>query len=327
MAKIYSHSQGKAKGSVGLTTYRSVRGRVIESQKVTPFEPGQESRGGTTRFNLRTTLLGMISVFASAHAQSIRNSFEKTKFGSERNMYYKLNFKAMRDAFMQLLPTYVQQKQCPDLPIIEAALAAYAQENPDKIVRTAKRGMPRTFLDGAWNDADDPVIIKVSEVVAAIDEDTAALSLSISGSNLMSGVQLYDGNEPVNGSFVGSDTHADFVIEGTPKFYGAHTFRLMHGSDLLKEFSAVGPEQPQMIRVSLSVPTAMQSYGSVQIDSDAAAKTVTKQVEPGTQVTLKAIPASNDYQFISWSDGISQATRTMAANEDINLTASFSPVE
>lgn len=327
MAKIYSHSQGKAKGSVGLTTYRTVRGRVIESQKVTPFEPGQESRGGTTRFNLRTALLGMISVFATAHAQSIRNSFDKTKYGSERNMFYKLNFSEMRKAFLLLLPTYVQNKQCPSLELIEAALTAYATANPDKIVRVSKRGLPKTYLDGAWDDSEDPVIIKVSEVIASIDADTAALSLSVSGSNLMAGLVLYDGNEPVNGSFVGSDTQAEFIPEGTPKFYGPHTFRLMHGSDILKEFSAVGPDEPEMVSVSLSIPTAMQSFGNVQIDSETPAKNVTKQVEPGTEVTIKAIPASGDYQFTSWSDGNNQATRTMTANENISLTASFSPVE
>lgn len=327
MAKIYSHSQGKAKGSVGLTTYRTVRGRVIESQKVTPFEPGQESRGGTTRFNLRTALLGMISVFASAHAQSIKNSFDKTKYGSERNMFYKLNFAELRKAFSVLLPVYIGEKQCPSIEVIEAALAAYAYANPGKIVRISKRGVPKTYLDGAWDDSKDPVIIKVSEVVASIDEDTAALSLSISGSNLMAGVALYDGNVAVAGSFVGSDTHADFVADGTPKFYGAHNFRLMHGSDILKEFSAVGPELPQMVSVAISIPTAMQSMGNVQIDSDPAGKSVSKQVEPGTQVTLKATPVSNDYQFNGWSDGNNDPTRVMTANENISLTAAFAPNE
>lgn len=327
MAKIYSHSQGKAKGSVGLTTYRTVRGRVIESQKVTPFEPGQESRGGTTRFNPRTGVLAMTSAFVAAHAQSVRNSFDKTKFGSERNMFYKLNYVEMAKAFAGLQAFYITNKQVPPVATLNGAVAAYAAANPESIVRIAKRGIPRVYLDGAWNDADDPVIIKVSSVAASIDEDTAELSLSVSGSNLLAGLQLYDGNETVNGSFVGSDTQADFVPEGSPKFYGAHTFRLMHGSDILKEFSAVGPEEPVMVSVSLSIPTAMQSFGNVQLDDEPAAKAVTKQVEPGTEVTLKAIPASGDYQFISWSDGNTQATRTMTANEDISLTASFSPVE
>lgn len=327
MAKIYSHSQGKAKGSVGLTTYRTVRGRVIESQKVTPFEPGQESRGGTTRFNARTGVLAMISAFAGAHAQSVRNSFDKTKYGSERNLFYKLNYGELAKAFAGLQAFFIVNKQVPPVATLNAAVAAYAAANPESILRIAKRGIPKVYLDGAWNDADDPIIIKVNNVVADIDADTAALSLSVSGSNLLAGISLYDGNEPVNGSFVGSDTQAEFVPEGSPVFYGSHTFRLMHGSDILKEFSAVGPDEPEMVAVSLSIPAAMQSMGNVQINSETPAKNVTKQVEPGTEVTLKAIPVSGDYQFISWSDGNTQATRAITANEDISLTASFSPVE
>ena len=89
-----------------------------------------------------------------------------------------------------------------------------------------------------------------------------------------------------------------------------------------------GPVPPTDLKtVSLSVPSAMQSMGDVQINDRTKAKSDTLQVAAGTSVTIKAIPVSGDYQFNAWSDGNTSATRSLTVSEDISLTASFSPVE
>ena len=85
MAKVYSHSESRAKGSVGMTTYRTIRGKVVQSQKIAPWDPAVEQVGLATRWNERTALLGLISLWCSNHAQSIINSFNRTKNGSQRN--------------------------------------------------------------------------------------------------------------------------------------------------------------------------------------------------------------------------------------------------
>mgnify|MGYP003303043166 CR=1 FL=1 len=79
--------------------------------------------------------------------------------------------------------------------------------------------------------------------------------------------------------------------------------------------------------LKLSVPTAMQSMGKVQIGSDTPGVDVQKNIASGQEVTIKAIPTNGDYQFISWSDGNTSSTRTLTMTEAKTLTASFSPVE
>lgn len=156
MARIYSHSESRAKGSVGMTTYRTIRGRVIQSQKVAPWDPSIDHVGNATRWNERTALLGIISLWCSFHAQSLKNSFNKTRFGSPRNYFFKKNFAALKEAFAILAAQYAASKQAPEMAQIEQALGDYALAHPSTIYRVKKSGYDVVFLAGAWDDADDP---------------------------------------------------------------------------------------------------------------------------------------------------------------------------
>ena len=66
---------------------------------------------------------------------------------------------------------------------------------------------------------------------------------------------------------------------------------------------------------TLSVSTANPAMGTVDTS-------VNKSYAPGTQVTVKATPASG-YAFDQWSDGNTSATRTLTMNGNLNLVASF----
>ena len=66
---------------------------------------------------------------------------------------------------------------------------------------------------------------------------------------------------------------------------------------------------------TLSVSTANPAMGTVDTS-------VNKSYAPGTQVTVKATPASG-YAFDQWSDGNTSATRTLTMNSNLNLVASF----
>ena len=59
--------------------------------------------------------------------------------------------------------------------------------------------------------------------------------------------------------------------------------------------------------------------GVVHIDSEPVSS---KDVAPGTQVSLQAIP-NQGYKFSKWSDGWSDATRVETINEDATYTAEF----
>lgn len=178
MAKVYSHSQGRAKGSVGMTTYRTVRGRVIESQKISPWEPEVMERGKAKRWSNRTALLGIIAIFMKNHANSVNNSFNKTKYGSARNFFMKQNFGGLKDAFSPLAEQTALTHIFPNRQEIEDALGDYAAENPNAIYRVYKAGEPVVMLTGNWSDADDPAAIKYNLIVISADSNKGLVKIN-----------------------------------------------------------------------------------------------------------------------------------------------------
>lgn len=178
MAKVYSHSQGRAKGSVGMTTYRTVRGRVIESQKISPWEPEVMERGKAKRWSNRTALLGIIAIFMKNHANSVNNSFNKTKYGSARNFFMKQNFGGLKAAFSPLAEQTALTHIFPNRQEIEDALGEYATENPNAIYRVYKAGEPVLMLTGNWNDADDPAAIKYNLIVISADSNKGLVKIN-----------------------------------------------------------------------------------------------------------------------------------------------------
>ena len=141
------------------------------------------------------------------------------------------------------------------------------------------------------------------------------------GSVAVSSQYLYNCNQEMLAQF-GSDS----AFETARSSYGTSEAKAFIVSD-----DGEGGEEPvppiEGKTVKLSIPSAMQSMGDIQINDRTKAKTDTLVVPAGSSVTIKAIPVSGDYQFISWSDGNTTATRTLTVVEGVDLTASFSPVE
>ena len=136
----------------------------------------------------------------------------------------------------------------------------------------------------------------------------------------VSGQYLYNCNEEMLSHFI-----SDEAFEAASASYGESTPDPFVTSDDSEGGEPVPPTEQKT--VTLSVPTAMQSMGDIQINARTKAKSDTLAVPTGTEVTIKAIPVSGDYQFLSWSDGNTSTSRTLTVSEDITLTASFSPVE
>ena len=141
-----------------------------------------------------------------------------------------------------------------------------------------------------------------------------------SGGVKVSGQYLYNCNEEMLSHFI-----SDEAFEAASASYGESTPDPFVTSDDSEGGEPVPPTEQKT--VTLSVPTAMQSMGDIQINARTKAKSDTLAVPTGTEVTIKAIPVSGDYQFISWSDGNTSTSRTLTVSEDITLTASFSPIE
>ena len=94
---------GKTKGSVGDFTYRVVRGRCISSQKKLKGESGVVTRGLSG--NYRKPIFAMINLYMAEHASDIQVSFNRSRYGSQRNYFFTINYKGLSAALMPLAQT------------------------------------------------------------------------------------------------------------------------------------------------------------------------------------------------------------------------------
>lgn len=196
MAIINSMGVGRARKSAGNMTYRTVRGRTIGSQKIVSVA----TRVPTGAQSEKQKVFGLISIFMAAHASSINQSFNKTKYGSERNYFMKVNYSGLYAA-LSAVPVDAT------LSTIETAIATYAEANPMAIYRVKKAGVPAVYLEGVWDDAANPV--------------TGAVTYN--GSKLVSGadaVQLVTGQTI---SVAGNNLTGDFILVTTSSLGGSTT--------------------------------------------------------------------------------------------------------
>ena len=96
-----------------------------------------------------------------------------------------------------------------------------------------------------------------------------------------------------------------------------YTFEVEADNSFVAEFEA------EAAQVTLTVgQDTNPNWGNIQINDRTAAESDSITVASGTSVTVKAIAASG-YQFSSWSDGNTNATRTITLTENKTLNASF----
>lgn len=313
MAKVYSHSESRAKGSVGMTTYRTVRGKVIQSQKISPWDAAVESVGNATRWNERTALLGIISLFCALHSQSIKNSFNRTKNGSQRNYFMKKNYAAMKAAFAELATAYAATKVVPTMQAIEDALGSYAALHANTVYRVKKSGYDIEFLSNNWNDADDPVAPAiVSSISYNLDEDYNLIYIDLIGSGLSSSLSLFlDGVQLDGGiSILSGGMAAKFTIAGTVLVKGNKTLVVKVGSSTLNSAIVEGDPRPYYTLGLLVDPIG---GGTVS-----GAGTFVE----GASAPITAVAAAN-YSFKQWSDGNLNASRNVVMSSNLTLTAQF----
>lgn len=181
MARVKSQTVGKASGKVGNIYFRTVRGRTIQCDLPTVNTTATRAPQSVARQNT----FGLINRFAKNHAASISQSFDKTKFGSQRNGFVKLNYYHLSIALSSLASTQgVTDEQ------IEDAVTTYAAKNPTAIYRIKKAGVPTVYLSGVWDDDANPMRATVyiaGKKVSSADngvEITADATLKIVGDNL-----------------------------------------------------------------------------------------------------------------------------------------------
>lgn len=155
MAIINSMGVGRSRKSMGNVTYRVVRGRTIGSQKRVAGVTGATTRGISG--NVRKPLFAMINTFMAAHQSDIQVSFNKSRYGSQRNYFFSINYKALSAALNTLALSAAASGIMPLESEVEAAIVAYATANPTAIYRVKLAGFENLFLTGAWSSDDNPV--------------------------------------------------------------------------------------------------------------------------------------------------------------------------
>ena len=152
MAIVNSLGVGRGRKSAGNLTYRTVRGRCIASQR-------REKTGNPSGvISLAQATFSIISTFIRTHASDIDVSFNKSTYGSARNNFYKKNKSALAAAVASLASAYSASKNKPSATEIDAAVAAYAQQNQSAIIRVDLAGYDIVYLTGAWSSDDNPVV-------------------------------------------------------------------------------------------------------------------------------------------------------------------------
>lgn len=91
-------------------------------------------------------------MYIGMHRLDINASFDKTKYGSQGNYFYKVNKGAMEAAVQELVPN--AQNATPAQ--VENAVTTYATANPASIYRVKMSGTETIYLTGEWKSSDNP---------------------------------------------------------------------------------------------------------------------------------------------------------------------------
>lgn len=213
MAIINSLAIGRARKSAGNITYRTVRGRCIASQKVSP--------AGTrvTTLSLTQAFFSLVNTFMQLHGTDIDVSFNKSKYGSQRNYFFSKNKSALRAALTSLMTEYISSGMKPTAAEIDAAIGTYATSNPNAIYRVSLTGFDPVFMTGPWTSNDNPVSgggvndLGRGTVSASISdaEYTAPCAVSL---NFASGarIQREAGTVTIDCVGVPADVQADDIV-------------------------------------------------------------------------------------------------------------------
>ena len=140
---------------MGNVTYRVVRGRTIGSQKRVSGASGLATRG--QQGNFRKPLFSMINMYMAAHQTDINVSFNRSKYGSQRNYFFSVNYNALEKALMALAIQGANSGELPSMEDINTAINSYAVANPTAILRVKLAGFENVYLTGEWNSEDNPV--------------------------------------------------------------------------------------------------------------------------------------------------------------------------
>ena len=162
MARIKQVGTGrKTTGTIDGITYVTRNG--VTYARTTPTMPASAYK--TPAALKRQAIFKMVQMHLNHHSRTIRQTFTPSGNGTARNRYYSVNGKALTKALEGLADRYVSG-EIVTINDVEAAICAYAAENPRAIVIAQKS-----------------VIVAENGVTTTINPDGSTTVVSAGGSN------------------------------------------------------------------------------------------------------------------------------------------------
>ena len=167
MARIHQVGIGrKTTGTIDGITYVTRNG--VTYARAVPIMP--KSAYKTPAALKRQAIFKMVQMHLTYHQSTIRQTFTPKGNGSARNRYYAVNGKALSQALDALADHYLDGAEV-SLTDVEAAISAYAVENPTSICIAKLSGYGEVYLTGEWPatitlnalGGDSTIIIIVAE--------------------------------------------------------------------------------------------------------------------------------------------------------------------
>lgn len=189
MARIKQVGTGrKTTGTIDGITYVTRNG--VTYARTTPTMPASAYK--TPAALKRQAIFKMVQMHLNYHSRTIRQTFTPSGNGTARNRYYSVNGKALTKALEGLADRYVSG-EIVTISDVEAAICAYAAENPRTITIAQKSGYQKVYLAGEWpstitlraKSGDSTVVIIVAEngVTTTINPDGSTTVVSAGGSD------------------------------------------------------------------------------------------------------------------------------------------------
>ena len=302
MAKISQVGPGrKTNGTIDGITYIT-RGGVTYARSA-PNMPA--SAYNTPAAKKRQAMFTLIQMHLKYHLRTIRQTFTPSGNGTPTNRYYSLNSKALNAALESLANSFVAGTDV-TITDVEAAISAYAAEHPTSIRIASLSGYREVYLTGPWPER---IVLNAlagdSTVIVIVNENGTQTTINADGTKT---VEVYTGETGDDNDNVNANQNDSNGTEGNEGDSGLTPDPSPEGEG--SSFTIQAAVSGEGGTVSIKKNGVVVEGGSVQATGS-------------DTVVLQAVPDSDNFQFMGWSDGVNTNPRTIQPTADVNVTANF----
>lgn len=168
------------------------------------------------------------------------------------------------------------------------------------------------YIEATNNDLS---IVKSGQIRLSNFVDANYKTTALKGNLVVVCTNVTNGNTAWEGNAINI---GNLGVESGVRFNPATSTYYLPAENDCRPAMGEDPNKPVYYKLVADVVDACKGMGTAEGSAD--------NIPAGTQKTIKAIP-NTGYEFVSWSDGNTEATRTLTINQDTYLYASFQPIK